>query len=615
MIRLFLILLVSIELLGVVTYDSKTSNFEVQYIMDYNNSLDLNNIENAHFNKISNSKVTFGYPNHNIWIKFDIVNKSNNEMLYVYFNSNINNKTIFHYKEDTNWISNTFGWENIYNDNSISDKNPVLQLPVKKEEKKTLYVMISSDYSTVGEFTIYDNKELISIDKSIHVSIIFFVMGALIVAALFNLFLFVSVKDVVYWYYVGYLLTFCAYLFISDGIIFDLGLTKYQDLNRSLIPLTIYFLTMFTMKLLDIDIHFKKLSIAMKISASLFVLFGILVYIKPNFWFYIMNEFASPAFVLVMIASIMAMKRGVNKAKLYVTVMSFHLAFLGIMSAVYAGHIENNPIFLHGFIAVAFFETIIFTLILGNRINEETRLKLIANESLRKKDALIHQQNKRASMGEMIENIAHQWRQPLAQINSYVWLIDKNLKNQASKRDLYKQLDSIEDITDYMSKTIDSFRNFYDYNKEKDEFTPSTTIEKALSLIRNTIDKSGITMNLGTIKEAKVFGNEDELKQVLLIVLNNAMDAHKYNHTKNPYISILVSENAHTIVIKDNAGGIKKEIIDNIFDPYFTTKHTAQGTGLGLYMANSIIVDSFGGSISVINNGEGATFTIILSPE
>jgi len=613
MIKVFLILLISLELLAVSVFENKTSNFEVQYIMDYNNSLNLDNIEEVNFNQTSNSRVTFGYPNHNIWIKFDILNKTHHEILYIYFNSNINNKTTFHYKENNKWLSSKHGWESIYEDRSISDKNPLLTLPIKNEEKKTLYVMISSDYSTVGEFTIYDNKELIFIDKNIHVSIIFFIMGAMIIAALFNFFLFISVRDVVYGYYVGYLLAFCAYLFISDGIIFDLGLTEYQNLNRSFIPLSIYFFTMFTIKLLDIDTHFKKLSIAMKIFAYLFVVFGILIYIKPNFWFYIMNEFASPAFALIMTASIMAMKKDVSKAKLYVTVMTFHLAFLGVMSAVYAGHVENNPIFLHGFIVVAFFETIIFTLILGNRINEETRLKLLANENLRKQDALIYQQNKRASMGEMIENIAHQWRQPLAQINSYVCLIDQNLRNQESKHDLYNQLDSIEDITDYMSKTIDNFRNFYDHNKEKDDFSPSHTIEKALSLVKNTVEKSGIKINFEAIKEAKVFGNEDELKQVLLIILNNSIDAHKNNQTPTPYISISVSEDAHTIVIKDNAGGIKKEIVDNIFDPYFTTKHTTKGTGLGLYMANSIIANSFGGSINALNHKEGASFRVTLS--
>lgn len=227
-------------------------------------------------------------------------------------------------------------------------------------------------------------------------------------------------------------------------------------------------------------------------------------------------------------------------------------------------------------------------------------------------------QSKLAQMGEMIENIAHQWRQPLAQINSFILLIDAALmKSNFQNATVENKLLEIESLTEYMSKTIDDFKNFFNPNKQKSSFKLYKAVQKSLDILKGSLFAHQIKVELDIDETLECVSYLDELQQVILALVNNAIDALNSMQIKSAVITITAKEEKDYLYIDilDNAGGIDNDIIDKIFEPYFTTKHKSQGTGLGLYMAKMIIENGLKGKLSVQNKAEGACFTIQIPKE
>lgn len=232
----------------------------------------------------------------------------------------------------------------------------------------------------------------------------------------------------------------------------------------------------------------------------------------------------------------------------------------------------------------------------------EIRIKKEVEENLRK-DRLLSQQQKMVSMGQMIENIAHQWRQPLSLITTSASGI--KLKKQINDLDdefLNNTLDSILNTSIYLSNTIDDFRYFFKPQKEKEDFYLEKCCTKTIELINPNFVSQNIKI-IYKIENIKVSGYETELIQVLINVLNNSKDAllSINNDEKLIFIDIFKKDDKAIIEINDNAGGIDEEIVHKVFEPYFTTKHQSQGTGIGLFMCREIINKHMNGQIEISN--------------
>ena len=258
------------------------------------------------------------------------------------------------------------------------------------------------------------------------------------------------------------------------------------------------------------------------------------------------------------------------------------------------------------------------------QINEqlEERIKKEVLENL-KKDRILAQQSKLISMGQMIENIAHQWRQPLSLITTISSSL--KLKNQLTalqKDEIESSLDSIMKTANYLSKTIDDFRYFFEPKNNKELFSVRESILKVIDLIKSSLYVKNIEIILNCEDDIKINGYENELVQVIINILNNSKDA-LLNSNKNEkmiFIEICENENNVVLIFKDNAFGIDEAILEKIYEPYFTTKHKSQGTGIGLFMCKEIIQKHMNGKIEtsntqfVFNNEKqtGALTTIIL---
>jgi len=248
----------------------------------------------------------------------------------------------------------------------------------------------------------------------------------------------------------------------------------------------------------------------------------------------------------------------------------------------------------------------------------DDRVKQEIEKNRQKEQLLIHQ-SKMAGMGEMIGNIAHQWRQPLNAlglgIQKIKMLYDADMLTEEKFNQSVKKSNM---LIKKMSETIDDFRNFFKVDKEKQNFRLEDAIDDTLELLDASLKVNNIeVIVLHQDDGINVFGYKNELEQVLLNIVNNAKDALMENNIQNSKIEIktLKLDDDVLVEISDNAGGIPEDIIDKIFDPYFTTKEQGKGTGVGLYMSKTIIETNMSGSLSVSNSENGAKFTIKIKSE
>nr|WP_281415214.1 ATP-binding protein [Geobacter hydrogenophilus] len=257
---------------------------------------------------------------------------------------------------------------------------------------------------------------------------------------------------------------------------------------------------------------------------------------------------------------------------------------------------------------------------LNNKLEESIAAleKEIANhrqtgEELRNKERLLILQSRQAAMGEMIGNIAHQWRQPL----NLLALIVQSLPECGEGGELRAEhlkacTEKSMKVIFHMSQTIDDFRNFFMPDKEKVLFRVCDAVSRAVSIIEGSFAGSMIRIDTQSAGDPVINGYLNEFSQVLINILLNARDALVERNVDNPRVTITINtrDGKAVVVIADNAGGIPEEIMEKIFDPYFTTRGPDRGTGVGLFMSKTIIEKNMNGSLTARNVGEGAEFRI-----
>ena len=258
----------------------------------------------------------------------------------------------------------------------------------------------------------------------------------------------------------------------------------------------------------------------------------------------------------------------------------------------------------------------------NNRKDKIVILTAIDISELRRKERIIIQQSKMAALGEVLENIAHQWRQPLSTISTIATGIKtQKQENILDEDSLIKSMEYINSSTQYLSSTIDDFRDFFQPNQQKVEFSTTDIFNKIILIVGPKLESLNIKV-IADIQELQVNNYDNALIQVLVNILNNANDAlvEKVDENRVIFLEIKKDESKIYIKIKDNAGGISDSLMNKIFEPYFTTKFKSKGTGIGLYMSEEIVTKHMKGEIAVSNetfkyqnqNYQGALFTISL---
>ena len=360
-------------------------------------------------------------------------------------------------------------------------------------------------------------------------------------------------------------------------------------------------------------VNYKKIdSIKLFISALIYSLFLyiIMVVIQVENPFILMGlTFSILLFIILQL--------GIIDALFFIFITSMFASYSVYLkvAAFSVGSLETNTINYDLFILAH----IVIVWLLGILFEERKENELLLHKKIeeaieenKRKEILLQQQNRLAQMGELISMIAHQWRQPLNNlhlINQY--LISKRRKKKLEDKDFdYFEKSSQEQIN-YMSNTINDFRNFFSIEDSMSNFSLIEVTNQVIKIIKPTVEANNIEIEFLTEKEYFTYGHKNSFAQVLINIINNSKDAliDTEQLEKRITIDILSTEDALTLTIRDNGGGIDAAILPKIFDPYFSTKKK-NGTGLGLYMSKMIIEEQMRGELSVENLNDGASFSI-----
>ena len=469
--------------------------------------------------------------------------------------------------------------------NNLSDSSTYyFQVSPSKYENSYRYLYISNKSNFYQELS---NSVVITL-------VLGMIMGLIFMAGLYNGAMYYYNKDKSFLYYMLMQWAVTLILFNMTGIInfTDLDIARSETYYSLCSLLGIFFTTLFTKSFLDTKIHNPKLN-------KMLSLFMVIIFIDALFAiFYVSIVFKYnllPFFALSYIyLAFKRVKQGFKPALFYLAGWSFLVVSL-FLDTFWKFDFLVSPIFLGTALEAVFFS---FAL--------SYKIKMINEEKEQQKELLIHQ-SKLASMGEMIGNIAHQWRQPLTHLSYNIMNIQDAFKHKSlDEVYLNKKVDEATQQIEFMSQTIDDFKDFYAVSKEKEKFFLADETKNSLSIIAHALKQQEIEVEFIVKENIEINNYKNEYKQVLLNLLLNAKDVLVSRVILNPKITIIVERNR--VIVADNAGGIELKIIHKIFEPYFTTKEG--NSGIGLYMSKMIVEKNMGGRLIVSNEKEGAEFSL-----
>jgi len=378
---------------------------------------------------------------------------------------------------------------------------------------------------------------------------------------------------------------------------------------------------LWTPMLLLLYTHYKKIHIPDFILLILFsILFSSLVFMVLPL---------SNLSIVILMTMPIAIYVVITRGLLYASVMIVILSMVSIYATYMHQGVFSSMSMLDNIINLNFYILSHILIVLGVGIlyqeTKKTKEKLakvnrtleteVAQqvEELNKQNLIMTQQARLASMGEMLGMIAHQWRQPLSSINSNIAVVQM-ITSEALPENTFleKKLDNVTRQTQFMSDTIEDFSSFFHPNKESSIFDPCITLKRALRLLETDI--RNILSHIDCPQNLFLQTYENEFLQVLLTIFHNAIENFNAKKIDAPILTIMLKEDEGHIIldIEDNGGGIQTDKIKSVFDPYFTTNHTGNNSGLGLYMAKLLIEESMNGTLNVQNKNKGASFRIIL---
>jgi len=246
----------------------------------------------------------------------------------------------------------------------------------------------------------------------------------------------------------------------------------------------------------------------------------------------------------------------------------------------------------------------------NRKLDQKVKLEVEKNKE---NERLLMQKSKFVALGEMISLIAHQWRQPISELNAIIINVKLHYDlGKLTKVHIDKKTNEIEKLLEYMSNTIDDFRTFFKPDKQKEKFYFKDSLDRVIKISSAMLSEHKIDLKSNIDENLTINSYQNEFEQVVLNLISNAKDALVYDKIETPIIRIeAFEENNKTVVkIKDNAKGIKADILGKVFDPYFTTKEEANGTGIGLYMSKMIIEQNMKGKLKAYSSQNGSCFTI-----
>lgn len=518
----------------------------------------------------------------------------------------------------------------------VSDPAFLYQLPLSEAFEYTLYIRVQTEGALQVPIKLMNSHDIIE-EQYTNILIAGIYYGLFIIIAMFSTVIFFYTKEKNYLYYLMFITTFVFWQLSLDGIgvAYIWGALPWLVEHASILGTSIvtFSAVLFARNFLQTSKHLGPMDIYLKYFMYFCFLLTLSATVAPYHYVIKVDGILSIiAPVLLLVTGILVYQKGYKPARFY---MAGWLAFLigcVLFSLNKFNLIGGFYLMNHAQQIGSAIEMVMLSLALGDRVKSiqdnylrrANNLNLVLKrrlekglEKARQKDKIMIQQSRFAALGEMIEQIAHQWRQPLNTLG----LINQNLyfKFQLQEFDpksFDEAHEKIDENLQYMSQTIDDFRSFYNNNAQAETYPIREIIDSSVSLSEAMLNYAKIKVKTKIEYEENCYIHniKNELLQVCMNILKNAHDALIKKRQDNRQINITIHPQGKDICLRfeDNAGGIDENIISKVFDPYFTTKKDSHGTGIGLYMSKSIIEEHLNGEIKVENTDEGACFIIAL---
>ena len=611
----------NILLLLLLVFSSTTfaNEFKLSYYDSKKQIKDIKKVLNKPFIETSHKK-SFGNKKY-IWLKATIYNKeskaktkylsiSDIQILEdVHFFTVVNKKVI---KKETSF--------NKYTNNDVSFRignNLIYENEIPAYGSIDVYIYASAKSNIYFEINVGELNEVITKIASSK-TVLILLTGALCALGLYYLFLYIFTPNSSYIYYTLFVFSVALWgFYIYGGYAYYFGIFNAGPFSNAFIVILPIFTILFFKSIYKNNSLFNLYNKVLN-AVFLVLLVTLIAYILVQLEYvpyFSIAKYGSLLYlisfsIILSIAIIIYMKKLPLSG---IFLLAFSTNFLGSIISIlfFSGKVPYNILTFYGNMIGGLIEAILLSILLTHMIKQVYKEKEDAINDVKIKDMRL------GIMSETIDFIAHQWKQPLTRINSSVIIIDAiTYKNNIQLEEIKEELDYIEKVTKYMSKTIDDFKNLFTVNNEK-IFELNKTITHTSSIIKSTLENLDIKFTFNSDEKLFVKANKGDISQVLLILLNNSKDALIERKVQDGEIKINLFSNEKKIYLEvnDNAGGIKEENINKIFKAYYSTKNKEKGTGLGLYMAKIIIESKMKASLSVRNSEEGASFLIALKKE
>lgn len=613
------------------------SDFQVDYFYDEDSNTPFNQLTEAHFAHSIPSQFTLGYREGTLWLRLTIHNQSSNPDFILYLSEPFWGTFDLYEPSPNGWTIHPNGLSTPLHQRQIEDANPAFKLTIYSGETKTFYIKGQTTNAQIGALQLFSEKEFFRPSRLKMDSVYLFYSGILFIILILNLFLLIEMKERIYGYYIGYVTAFIVFISMFSGSYLYFGFAPWQQGLHVVGTIVMTFMALFSMTFLEVKRYFPKLHRTMVMCPFIFLTYGVLIHFHIPYMTLAFNISSTIFLGLILFIAIKTWLIGEIKTRFYLLALIVYMPTMGLMVLTFNAILDNNDFNRYIFLLGALLEIIFFSLILASRFHaakdetihfqnallgeQQKHRQFLESEVIRQqqeikeKNAILSHQSKNAAMGEMISMIAHQWRQPLntlALLNQDFYV--KSKLGQWSEDLMERTHAQFDENLQYMSKTIDDFRNYYNENHTRQHENLAEIAKLAFRLSEVFLNYANIQTSLLLSATADVYLSKNEMIQVLMNLIKNSHDAIVERKIKNGRIVMTIEDHEGPVVLRlcDNAGGISEEIGKKIFEPYFSTK-TINGTGLGLYMSKAIVEEHFGGKLEFENIGDGVCFTITLS--
>lgn len=605
------------------------------------------------------NRRSMGFTKKAVWVRVEVSNPRSEELrLYLkQLDGYLINRLTFYETKEGRLLRQEENGPNIpVAAKSHPDSAAVFPFSLAPGESKTIYVRFQTPTPMLVSLALEDPTAYLNhrVEKNLVYGLLF---GALTAMALYNLFLYVSLDRREYLYYVLYLLCAQVVTAAQTGFVVEhLGLDGHQrtGLFHSVYGAAI-FLLLFSKTVLETAARMPgwNRGIHLFLGMNLFAgIMGIVFTVEATMSYLTALVFATSVFLLAVGAA--ATVKRIPTGRFFLFTTGIFLLSVIVVSSLFFGLLPYNFLTRNAYYMGIVAEALLLSLLLSYRFNLLRREKIGAQQALlraerqakreleekvrertgeleelnrtlekrirkeveqnREKDRFLAVKERRARLGEMIDIILHQWKQPL----NLIALRSMNLHAKAEKGDpnadyVRSAALEIEGQVHFMSDTSNNLRNFFREDKEADLFSPCRSVREFLDLFREIYRRDGVRIDLEGEEKLMVRGVENQFKQVILSLCGNAKEIFDERKVKNPAIRIAVAEEGPTVVVTvaDNGGGVEPQFLPFLFDHSFTTRRARGGTGIGLFLVKSVM-EEMGGSVACENRDGGASFTLRL---